>query len=88
MTTKQISKQDLHAIMDEARRRFLDLAGPLQMEGDKGPSRHLNDGERLALCYLHGVLLTLSKNNLLCDGWEHKLSTETDSDSSEPATDD
>ncbi len=71
--------------MDETRKRFVDLPSPIHLDGDIGTKRALNDGERLALCYLQGCLLTLNQNKLLCDGWEEKISIDIQTESSEQA---
>lgn len=84
----KITKNHLQAIMDEARRRFVELPSPVHLDGDTGTKRALNDGERLAYCYLQGCLLTLNANKLLCDGWEEKISIDIQTESSEQAVED
>ena len=69
-------------IMDEARRQYIELRSPAHLYGDTGHDKILTDGERLALCYLNGCILTLNANSLLCDGFEDKLSIEVESESS------
>lgn len=82
-----VTKKHLSQIMDEARKLYVELPGPVYLDGDIDASRNLSEGERLALCYLKSCLLTLNINSVLCDGWENKFSINIQSESSEPAVD-
>jgi len=77
-----LTKKHLMQIMDECRKQYIELRSPAYLYGDTGVNKTLTDGERLALCYLRGCLLTLNANKLLCAGWENELLIEVESESS------
>lgn len=77
-----LTKKHLMQIMDEARKQYIELHNPVYLYGDVGLDKTLTDGERLALCYLRGAILTLNSNKLLCEGFEDKLKIEVEVETS------
>lgn len=86
----KLSKAHLQQIMDEARKQYIAIPSGqfLAGQGDGYIQTPITEGERFALSYLKGCLLTLSVNKLLCDNWEAELVIDLQSQSSDPAVED
>lgn len=77
----------MQQIMDEARKQYINIPSGMFLAGlgDDYNQKVLTEGERFALCYFKGALLTLASNNLLCDDWESKIVLDLKSETSEQA---
>jgi hypothetical protein len=84
----KITKKHLHAVQDEARKMFVELPGPVYLQGEPLKDKNLSESERLVYCYLQGCISMLASNKLLVDGWESKIELNVEMESSEPGVED